>query len=456
MRPSAAVLALSALLAASCSGSSAPQSHSPTSPGPAVSASASPSAPPAALSWPTYHGTPDRAGAAPRALRGPLRKAWSMRLDAAMYAQPIVAGGVVLAATENNSVYAIELATGRLRWRNHLEAPAHLADLPCGNIDPSGITGTPAYDAATRSVFVVTESTDARHTLHALDVATGRQRWHRDLDVAPGRDRHAEQERAALLVTAGKVFVAFGGRFGDCGNYVGYVAAMAVNGSGPLAHYAVPTAREAGMWAAAGPVVGPGGDVYVASGNGAEVGGSYDGSDSVIRLSTSLQRKALFAPSSWRDDNAQDLDLGAMSPVPVGNRIVIAGKRGTVFLLAPDLGGIGGELMHLDGCAGYGGAAVSGTTVLMPCKDGVRALAVKGDSMHWLWQRGSVSGSPAIGGTAGYAFDDGNLVELSLATGRTINRVHVGDVTRFATPAPVGNYVLVGTTSGVMAIAGAA
>ena len=457
MRPAAAVLALSALLAAGCSGSSAARTDDPTrAPAPPVSVDPSASSRPAALDWPTYHGTPDRAGAAPRALRGPLRQAWSMHLDAAMYAQPIVAGGVVVAATENNSVYAIELTTGRLHWRKHLEAPARLDNLPCGNIDPSGITGTPAYDATTRSVFVVTESSDARHILHALDVSTGQQRWQRDLDVATGRDRHAEQQRAALLVTAGKVFVAFGGRFGDCGNYVGYIAAVAVTGSGPVDHYAVPTAREAGMWAAAGPLVGPGGDVYVASGNGAEVGGSYDGSDSVIRLSTSLQRKALFAPNSWREDNAQDLDLGAMAPVPVGNRIVIAGKRGTVFLLAPDLGGIGGELAHLDGCAGYGGAAVSGTTVLMPCRDGVRALAVKGDTLRWLWQRDTVSGSPAVGGTAGYAFDDGDLVELSLATGRTINRVHVGEVTRFATPAPVANYVLVGTTSGVMAIVGAA
>ena len=379
-----------------------------------------------------------------------------MHLDAAMYAQPIVAAGVVLAATENNSIYAIDLATGRLRWRQHLKSPARRSDLPCGNIDPSGITGTPAYDATTHSVFVVTEGSDARHTLHALDVATGHQRWQRDVDVASGRDRRAEQERGALLVTAGKVFVAFGGRFGDCGNYVGYVAAVSVRGSGAVIHYAVPTAREAGIWAAAGPVVGPGGDVYVASGNGAEVGGSYDGSDSVIRLSTDLKRKSLFAPSVWREDNTQDLDLGSMSPVPVGGDIVIAGKRGTVYLLSPSLGGIGGELMHLDGCAGYGGAAVSGTTVLMPCNFGIRALHVQGHRMHWLWRRDGVTGSPAIGGDAGYAFDNGDLVELSLATGHTRARVHVGDVTRFATPAPVGKFVVVGTTSGVMAIVGSA
>jgi outer membrane protein assembly factor BamB len=378
-----------------------------------------------------------------------------MNLDAAMYAQPIVAGGVVLAATENNSVYAIDVATGHLRWRMQLETPARRSDLPCGNIDPSGITGTPAYDAATRTVFVVTEGTDARHTLRALDVANGQQRWQRNVDVAPGRDPLAEQERAALLVASGHVYVAFGGRDGDCGNYVGYVAAVATTGTGTVARYAVPTAREAGMWAAAGPVVGPGGDVYVASGNGAEGGGSYDGSDSVIRLSTDMQRKAFFAPGSWRDDNAQDLDLGSMSPVPVDGKVVIAGKRGTVYLLSPDLGGIGGELGHLDGCAGFGGAAVTGTTVVMPCNGGVRALQVQGNRMRWLWQRDGVTGSPAIGGDAAYAFDNGDLVELSLSNGRTLTRTHVGDVTRFATPAPVGQFVLVGTKSGLVAIVGA-
>jgi hypothetical protein len=208
------------------------------------------------------------------------------------------------------------------------------------------------------------------------------------------------------------------------------------------------------MWAAAGPVVGPGADVYVASGNGAEVGGAYDGSDSVIRLSAGLQRKALFAPSTWSDDNARDLDLGSMSPVPVNGKIVIAGKRGTVYLLSADLGGIGGELAHLDGCPGYGGAAVRGATVVMPCNGGVRALQVVGNRMRWLWQRDGVTGSPAVGGDAAYAFDNGDLVELSLNTGRTVSRIHVGDVTRFATPAPVGSFVLVGTKSGVVAIAG--
>ena len=64
--------------------------------------------------------------------------------------------------------------------------------------------------------------------------------------------------------------------------------------------------------------------------------------------------------------------------MPVNHRIVIAGKRGTVYLLKPTLGGVGSALRTLDGCQAFGGAAVSGHTVLMPCKGqtSIRALTV--------------------------------------------------------------------------------
>ena len=160
---------------------------------------------------------------------------WRFHLDAAIYAEPILANGLAIAATENNSVYAVDLATGKQRWRRHLTSPARRVDLPCGNIDPSGITGTPAYDADTGLVFVVTESSGARHTLDAIDARTGRVRWHRDIDTLSQRDRYAEQERAALLVAGGHVYVAFGGRAGDCGNYVGYVVSVPTTGRGTIA-----------------------------------------------------------------------------------------------------------------------------------------------------------------------------------------------------------------------------
>lgn len=456
----AVALAAAALAAAGCSsGTPKPRvqpsathtgalqpTHAPT-----------PTAPPKP-EWPTYHGTNDRAGNADAApLRAPLRIAWRKHLDGKLYAQPIVAAGYLIAATENNTLYALDPSTGAVRWSRHLAEPARLGDLPCGNIDPSGITGTPAYDAGTGLVFAVTESTGARHVLWAIGARDGKPRWHRDVDVATDRDPKAQQERGAVLVTGGRVVVAFGGRYGDCGNYVGYVVSVAATGSGPTDTYAVPTAREAGIWAAAGPIVGPGGDIYVASGNGAEVGGRYDGSDSVIRLSEALQRKAFFAPSVWSQDNADDLDLGAMSPVVVGNRIVIAGKRGVVYLLDSTLGGIGGQVARIGGCAGYGGGAVDGETAYLPCSTGVRALAVRSTGgLHWLWGPVSDLLSPVLVRGAVYALDQngGRLVELDARTGHRRASIAVGTVTRFATPAPVGRFVYVGTESGVVAVAG--
>src|SRR3954469_2929579 len=410
-----------------------------------------------AARWPTSRGDNARSGFTRRpALSLPMQRAWTRRLDGAVYAQPIVVGSSIIAATENNTVFALRGDTGAVIWQRHLGAPVPLSQLPCGNIDPLGITGTPAYDAESGNVFFVTETTGSSHDLHAIDVRTGRVQWTRNLDVVD-RDRHAEQERGAVLVAHHRVYVAVGGLFGDCGDYIGYVTGVATTGKGPVLHYEVPSGREAGIWAAAGPVEDPlTGDVLVAVGNGSETGGAFDGSDSVLRLSPTLQRRALFAPSTWPQDNAADRDLGSMSPVLAQHRVVIAGKRGTVYLLRPDLGGIGGEVDTLDGCAGFGGAATGGQVVVLPCTDGIRRLEVLGDHMRWDWRLPDVGGSPLIVGDTVYTLsrDAGVLHAVDMKTGKVLARLDVGDVTRFATPAPAGRFIVVGTRTGLVAVAG--
>jgi outer membrane protein assembly factor BamB len=389
-----------------------------------------------------------------------LRQAWSQALDGAVYAQPLVVDGVVLVATENNTVYALRARDGHVLWRRHLGTPVPRSELPCGNIDPLGITGTPVYDAATGSVFVVTETTSAAHTLRALNARTGHPRWQRSLDILPDRNREAEQQRGALLLAHDRVYVAFGGLYGDCENYVGYVTGVATDGTGETIHYEVPTARAAGIWSPAGPVQDKTlNNIYVATGNGAQVDGEYDDSDSVIRLSPGLRKQALFAPSTWPEDNEQDLDLGSTSPVALpSGQVVIAGKRGVVYLLPPGLGGIGGEVASVDGCNAYGGAALVGTQiVLLPCADGVRRLDVAApDSMRWAWQLPGIAGSPTVAGSSVYSLDlqAGALVVASLDSGEIQGRLDVGAVSRFATPVPVGRHVYVGTTTGIVAVVG--
>ena len=123
--------------------------------------------------WYTYHGNRQRTGVAVMsALTRPPARLATLTLDAAVYASPIVAMGMTIVATENNSVYGYDRAGSRL-WRTHLGTPARRSDLPCGNIDPLGITGTPVYDAPTGLVFVVAEyRSPVRHQLVALNART--------------------------------------------------------------------------------------------------------------------------------------------------------------------------------------------------------------------------------------------------------------------------------------------
>jgi outer membrane protein assembly factor BamB len=409
--------------------------------------------------WPTYGRTKSRTGHTAIGVRGRLRHGWRANLDGAVYGEPLVVGSTLIVATENDSVYGLNARDGKRRWRKHLGTPAPLSSLPCGDIDPLGITGTPAFDAKTGSVFAVAETTGGRHTLWALDARNGHRRWHKSMDVLKSRQRDAEQERSAVLVADGRVITTYGGLAGDCANYVGYVTSTATNGKGRTRHYAVPTSREAGMWSPAGPVIGQNGNVYVASGNGAELQGKWDKSDSVTELTPrTLRRVGVFAPSTWPQDNQDDLDLGSSSPVPVNHRVVIAGKRGTVYLLKPGLGGVGSDIASLDGCQAFGGAAVVGHTVLMPCKgeNSIRALKVGKHSLKWSWTASNVYSTPVIAGKRVYAADpgSGDLVILRLSDGKVLRRLSAGSLPHFPSETVDGSRVFVGTLDGVTSFKG--
>ena len=332
-----------------------------------------------------------------------LTRVWSAAVDGAVYGQPLVVDSDVIAATEDDSVYAFDLHTGSLRWRTHLATPAAGGSLPCGDIAPLGITGTPAFDETTDSVFVVTESGGGVHALVALDPSSGAVRWTRNLDVS-GRDRRAEQQRAALAVANGRVYVAFGGLFGDCGNYVGYITATPTDGTGPTTLYAVPTAREGGMWAPSGPAVAADGSIYVAVGNGAATGGAYDGSDAVLHLSADLStRLDYFAPRAWAQQNGADEDLGSTGPLLIGGgRVVQSGKSDQVLLLdATRLGGVASPVAAIGGCSSFGGMAADGNAVFVPCTNGLERVDATATTLTARWRVTRLARPWSAGGRCG-------------------------------------------------------
>ncbi len=437
----------------------AASSSAAPAPSAAPSGTVQPSATPAAGSdWPQYHRDGARTGFDPgfAAPGGTLVVSWKADLDGAAYAEPLVVGGEVIAATEGDSVYALDQASGSVLWRRHLGTPVPLSTLPCGNIDPLGITGTPAYDPITGSLFVVAEVSGPKHVLFALDPKSGAIRWSRTADLG-GDDPLTHQQRPALAVGNGMVYVGFGGLAGDCGQYRGEVVGVPATGSGPTIAYRVPVSREGAVWATGGPVIDPAGNLYVSIGNGASTT-TYDGSDSVVELSPTLELKSRFAPASWARDNAGDADLGSLSPVLVpGGWVFIAGKSGQGYVLRQgDLGGIGGQVSERRVCAGFGAAAQVGATLFVPCPSGLEQVRIGADgSIHpgWVTDSGA-TGPPVIGVGAVWSLDTGagRLLALDPATGTRLASVSTGPLPHFASPSLWGRLVLVGTMRGVLAI----
>ena len=218
-----------------------------------------------------------------------------------------------------------------------------------------------------------------------------------------GSDPKAQQQRGALTLLGSRVYVPFGGLYGDCSDYKGRVVGAPTSGSGPLVSFTTANQREAGIWAPAGESVRDN-SLYVATGNGTPVD-QIDDSDSVLRLSPSLQVEDRFTPSNFTSLSAHDQDLGSTAPALLPDGLVFqVGKQGIGYVLnGSHLGGTGGALTTAHVCeGGFGGDAVDGSTVVFSCYQSLRAIQITpgargaAPSLRVLWTATSNNPGPPI------------------------------------------------------------
>lgn len=434
----------------------------PSSTGPAPSST---TASPPAADWTTYGGSTARTAAdtAEADLRAAPVRAWtSPRLDGAVYGEPIIAGGQVLVATESDTVYGLSAATGAVAWSDHLGAAVPAGAMACGDISPTvGVTSTMTVDPATGLLFASAALWNGRavtHELFAIDLKTHAVRWSRDLDQ-PGWSPAAQLQRAGLALDGGTVLVGFGGNYGDCGTYHGWVIGAPEDGTGSLSVYKVPAANEGAIWAPAGPAVDAAGDVFVATGNGAAVPGqAFDHGNTVIELSSSLSEKQYWAPSNWAQLSENDLDLGSTSPVVLGDdQLFVVGKGGTGYLLhASSLGGVGGPASSVRLCNSRGATAYGGSRLYVVCPDAgtIDQVLVGSGSLQrgWTWESpGGGASSPTLARGALWVIGPGSptLYGVDPASGTT----------RWALPLDTGTpatFAGVSAGEGLLVVGGAA
>ncbi len=322
----------------------------------------------------TYYGALDRAGKyvvpgltyeRARGLR--LDDSFRAAFQSKVYAQPLLwrrpgsSESELIVATEDNEVFALDARSGAQIWKRALGPPVPRSALPCGNISPLGVTGAPVIDEQHATLYLdaaVLRANGPRHEIFALSLADGSTEpgWPLDVATALGGnfDPSVQNQRGALALFKGKLFVPFSGHWGDCGAYHGFVVGVSIEEPSKVTSFST-RARGGGVWAQGG-VRGDGESLFAVTGNTFGASAWSDG-EAVVRLTPDLARpiesRDFFAPLDWRDLDRRDLDLGGTAAIPLdvpgphgARKLIFAiGKSGEAYLLDRDsLGGVGGAL----------------------------------------------------------------------------------------------------------------
>jgi hypothetical protein len=279
-----------------------------------------------------------------------------------VYSQPLYVengpsgGAMVIVTTESNNIYALDSSTGSIIWQRNVGTPI-TSGLPCGNINPLGITGTPIVDLGSRSLFFDAETTPMpgtfKHMIYSLNVDTGAINvgWPVDVNAAvPGFDSSVQSQRAALGLVGNILYVPYGGRFGDCGSYHGRLVGVPIDNPGSVTAWAT-IATGGGVWGVGG-VASDGTNPFVATGNTFNTGGVWKGGEAVIRFQPGPiftgSPSDYWAPTNWLSLDNGDIDLGGSGPVILdvpgatpSSLVVALGKDGNAYLLdRSNLGGV--------------------------------------------------------------------------------------------------------------------
>jgi hypothetical protein len=294
----------------------------------------------------------------------------STAVQGQVYAQPLFVDGggsgrdLIIVATQTNNVYAFDAANGSQVWMKNLGNSVPLAKMPCGNIDPYGITSTPVIDLGSRSVFVGAmtspdDGTTKKHQIFALSIDDGTTKAGWPVDVGAKAVSGAttfnvapQSQRGALAFVNGTVYVGYGGLYGDCGDYHGWLVAVSAADPTNVQAWAT-SAKAGGVWGPGG-VASDGTNLYVTTGNTMGATTTWGGGEGLLRFTpgASFSVPTYWAPSNWVTLDNGDTDVGGSGPVLVDlqgatpSALALAlGKDGNAYLLDRNgLSGVGAPL----------------------------------------------------------------------------------------------------------------
>ena len=285
---------------------------------------------------------------------------------------------VVYTVTQHDSVYAFDAddntgSNAAPLWSvSFLNVAAGATTVPisdqgCGpttKFTEIGILPTPVIDTATGTIYVhakTKENGNYVHRLHALDIATGQEKFGGPTVIAAsvaGRlgtvnfDNLSQMERPALLLVGGTVYLSFGSSGCDGGPVHGWVMAYDARTLKQTVVFNTspddPEGRNAIWQAGAGPAADASGNLYFETANGPfdAASGGRDYGDSFMKLtmgSSGLTVADYFTPFNQQFLRANDIDLGSSGLVLLPDQpgahphlVVGSGKEGSVYVVDRD------------------------------------------------------------------------------------------------------------------------
>ncbi|HEY1630170.1 MAG TPA: hypothetical protein VGF56_02595 [Rhizomicrobium sp.] len=280
---------------------------------------------------------------------------------------------VVYVATEGNTLYALDAATGEVLHKRNFGPPVSIDNVPggCNNNGANiGIMSTPVIDAANNTMYLIayvfTNGT-SKYALHVIDLST-MQDVVKAVNVS-GASRltnghifkfndSVARQRAALLLANGNVYAGFTSFCDfDADQVRGWVLGWKTGTLAPLPandltnrlatspdNFFLSTVWMSGY----GPASNAAGDLFFITGNSDYSGTTLDPvnniAESAVQLSADLTTvKSVFTPDNAVGLEQEDGDFGSgglmlIPPQPSqrSNFAVGAGKDGTMYFLNAD------------------------------------------------------------------------------------------------------------------------
>ncbi len=364
----------------------------------------------------------------------------NVTLDDQVDAQPLVVPGVMITAgnsqglhdvvyvaTENNTVYAIDVHSGTVLLSPNLGIPV-VRPLGCGNNGPNvGINSTPVIDLSSHTLYVIAytqDSTGPAYRLHALDLGSLTDKVAPQLVTASHAladgstfnfNAKYQRQRPGLLLANGSIYAGFGS-FCDfnanlsrgwlLGWTAGSLAPFPSNQMNDLQVTDPDSFFLSSIWMSGyGPAADDAGNILFVTGNSDYSGTTYDGvtniQESVVKVSSTLTSVLdLFTPQNQAALDQGDTDFGSggvlVLPDQAGSTqhlAVAAGKDGNMYFMNEDhLGGYSPNTNNVLGTYSIGGCWC-GQSYFVDPSDGLGRVVSSGGSSVGVWQ---VATSPQV------------------------------------------------------------